>query len=100
MNDRRRPASGTNPAARSGTELAGTIDWMGLEARYACRRQFVERLAHVAVGTMPDVPAQLRSLADAGRTSEIAAVAHSLRTGTDVLMAYSARDLAAEVENA
>jgi hypothetical protein len=88
------------PATAGPASLTDPIDWSGLEARYARRPAFVERLTDVAIATMRDVPAQLRRLADAGRHAEVAAVAHSLRTGTDVIMAHGARDLASRVEAA
>ena len=93
------PVGGDTPGASHGTTI-DAIDWPGLESRYARRPQFVERLAAVAATSMGDVPLQLRGLAEAGRTAEIARAAHSLRTGADVIMAYATRDLAAQVEAA
>jgi hypothetical protein len=100
MTDRNSDSPAASPSGNSGAGRAATIDWTGLESRYARRPTFVDRLADVAASTMRDVPAQLRAGADAGRTTEIAAMAHSLRTGTDVIMAYAARDLATAVEAA
>lgn len=100
MTDEHRDSSGTTPTASAGAQRAAIIDWTGLESRYADRAPFVRRLVEIAISTMCDVPAQLRKFADAGRTTEIAALAHSLRTGAHVLMAYRVRDLAAAVEDA
>ena len=97
--DPRRPPA-ADPASRPDVAPAGVIDWPGLESRYARRPAFVDRLAEVAVTSMCGVPALLREHAAAGRTSDIAMLTHSLRTGTDVIMARTARDLTEAVETA
>lgn len=100
MADERPAAAAPDPNSAPIAAQAGVIDWPGLESRYAHRPPFVDRLAEVAVASMRGIPVQLREFADAGRTTDIAAVTHSLRTGTHVIMAYAARDLAEAVEKA
>ncbi len=100
MADDRPAAAALDPASPSTSMVTkiGVIDWPGLESRYAHHPPFVDRLAEVAVTSMRGIPVQLREHADAGRTTDIAAVAHSLRTGAHVIMAFAARDLAEATE--
>ena len=100
MSDKRDLAPSAPATCGHSTAGADVIDWTALESRYARRPQFVARLASVAVASTREVPTELRQLANTWRTADIAAVAHSVRTGADVVMAYGVRDLAARVESA
>ena len=76
------------------------IDWAALEARYAQRPGAVERLVRIAIESVRDVPAELRSLADAGDLVGIGRAAHGLRGGAQAIQATFVGELATQVEAA
>ncbi|MBS0375085.1 MAG: Hpt domain-containing protein [Proteobacteria bacterium] len=76
----------------------GHVDWVALEARYAGRPEFLERLVRIALDTLRGVAASLR--AAAADRATLARTAHTLRGGADVIQALRVRDLAHALERA
>jgi two-component system sensor histidine kinase/response regulator len=85
----------------AGPNPAGLVDWPALMAQYGGREEFVAKLATMAVTGQRDVPARLRSAADARATWDgLAFAAHSLKAIGGNLKAHGVKELAARTESA
>ncbi|MFT3848784.1 MAG: Hpt domain-containing protein [Propionivibrio sp.] len=74
------------------------IDWPGLEARFADRLDFAERLLRSALDYYGDTPDQLERCIAVGDIEGIGRIAHGLKSTGGNLMAPRLRDTARQTD--